>query len=200
VHRLHTSTGQNAAGPDAADSPSRAPLGPLQAAVGSAPEQADAVAAAAAPVGDDAAAVSPAEAAGESAGQADSASVAVAADCVPPAMGVSLQGQAWAEQPVCSTAGSLEDSAFVGRDLSVSEGVVHQTAVQAAAKQQQGSALVGRDLSVSEGVIHQTAVQAAHGPQHNRFRMPWLMARGGSKASKVGLPSRGSGDDGALHV
>ena len=196
VHRLRTSSGQHAAGPDAVGSPSRVPLGPLQAAV--AAEQADAVAAAAAPVGDDASAVSPAEAAGESAGQADPASFAVAADC--PAIGGSLQGQAWAEQPACSTAGSLEDSAFVGCDLSASEGVVHQTAAQAADGQQHNSAFVGCDLSASEGVVHQTAVQTAAGQQHNRFRMPWLMARGGSKASKVGLPYHGSGNEGTLHV
>ena len=163
MHRLHTSTGQHTAGPDAAGSPSREP-GPLQAAAGSGAEQSDAVAAAAAPVGDDAAAVSAAEAAGERAVHAGSASFAVAADC--PAIGVSLQGQAWAEQPACSIAGSLEDSTFVGCDLSVSEGVVHQTAA---------------------------------GQPHNRFRMPWLMAKGGSKASKVGLPSHGSGNDGILH-
>ncbi len=168
MHRLHTSTGQHAAGPDAAGSPSRE-LGPLQAAIGSSAEQADAVAAAVAPVGDDATAVSAAEAAGKSAVQADSASLAVVADC--PAIEGSLQGQAWAEQPACSTAGSLEDSAFVGRDSSVSEGVVHQTTVQAAA-----------------------------GQQHQRFRTPWLMARGGSKASKVGLPFHGSGIYGTLHV
>jgi len=198
VHRLHTSSGQHAAGPDAAGSLSRVPLGPLQSAVGSAPEHKDAVAAAAAPVSDDATAVSAAEAAGESAGQAGSASLVVAEDC--PAIGGSLKGQAWGEQPMCSTAGSLEDSAFVGCDLSVSEGVVHQTAVQAAAKQQQGSAFAGYDLSVSQGVVHQTAEQAALAQQHNRFRMPWLMARGGSKASKVGLPSFGTGNDGTLHV
>jgi len=168
VHRLHTSTGQHAAGPDADRSSSRE-LGPLQAAVGSAATRTDAVAAAFAAVGDDATAVSAAEAAGESAVHTDTANFAVAADC--PAIEGSLQGQAWAEPPAFSTAGSLEDSAFVGRDLSVSEGVVHQTAVQAAAGQQQ-----------------------------NRSRMPWLMARGGSKASKVGLPSHGSGSDGTLLV
>ena len=168
VHRLHTSTGQHAAGPDAAQSTSRE-LGPLQAAVGSAAEQTGAVAAAFAPVGDDATAVSAAEAAGESAVQADTASFAVAA-CSPAIEG-SSQAQAWAEQPACSTAGSLEDSAFAGHDLSVSEAVVHQTAVQAAAEQ-----------------------------QRNRFRRPWLMARSGSKASKVGLPSQGSDPDATLHV
>ena len=193
MHRLHTSTGQHAAGPDAVGPPSRVPLGPLQAPVGFAPEQTDAVAAAAAAVSDDATAVSPVEAAGESAVQAGSASFAVAADC--PAIGGGLQAQAWGEQPVCSTAGSLEDSAFVGCVSSVSEGVV-----QAAAGQQQDSAFVGRELSGSEGVAHKTAVEAVDGQQHNRFRMPWLMARGGSKASKVGLPSHGSGNDGTLHV
>lgn len=156
VHCSHTSTGQHAAGPDAAGSPLWE-LEPLHAAVGFAPEQTDAAAAAVVPVGDDATAVSAAEAAGESAVHADTAISAMATDF--PAVRGSLQGQAWAEQPACSTAGSLEDSAFVGHDLSVSEGVVHQTALQPAA-----------------------------GQQHNRFRTPWLMARGGSKASKVGLP------------
>ncbi len=170
MHRLHTSTGQHAAAPDAAGSPPREPLGALQAAIGSAAEQADEVAAAVASVSDHATAVSAAEAAGGSAVQADSASLAVAADC--PAIGGSLQGQAWGEQPVCSTAGSLEDSAFVQ----------------------------GHDLSMSEGVVHQTAVQAADGQQHNSFRMPWLMARGGSKASKVGPVPHGSGNDGTSHV
>ncbi|DBA94182.1 TPA: hypothetical protein ACH3X1_001813 [Trebouxia sp. C0004] len=164
VHRLHSSTGQHAAGPDAAQSTSKE-LGALQAAVGSAAQQTDAVAAAIAPAGDDATAVSAAEAAGESAVHADTARFAAVADS--PAVEGSLQGQAWAEQAACSTAGSLEDSAFVGRDLSVSEAVVHHTALQAAA-----------------------------GHQHDRFRMPWLMARRGSKASKVHAldPARNAAD------
>lgn len=155
VHRLHLASSSPAAGGHAA---------------GSTPEELQSVSAVAADTHSDAelqpataerwvaaGTAQPEATAGtgvEASGEAAAAALGLAGN--PIIVRDGQQGAAWREQPVCSTAGSLEDSAFVGHGIG-------------------GSGSAGQDA----------AVAAAAGQQQGWLRVPWLRARGGNKASKV---------------
>ena len=197
VHRLHLASSSPAAGGHAA---------------GSTPEELQSVSAVAADTHSDAELQpataerwvaaetaepeAPAAAGVEASGEAAAAALGLAGDPVTVRDG--QQGAAWAEQPVCSTAGSLEDSAFVGHDLTPGyprlnheirgdpvPGSARQDAAVATAGSLEDSAFVGHDLGVSISAGQDAEVATAAGQRQGRFRVPWLMARGGSKAAKV---------------
>lgn len=141
----------------------------------------------------------PAAAGVEASGEAAAAALGLAGDLTTVRDG--QQGAAWAEQPVCSTGGSLEDSAFVGHDLTpgypwLTPGVrgdpvlasARQDAAVPTAGSLEDSAFVDADLGVSISAGQDAEVATAAGQRQGRLRVPWLMGRGGSKATKVCNP------------